>query len=392
MTPAISPAVPDALGTAAPRRVRHSAGREVALAVLVAVFLVPTAGTLLLRPLLKNPGTLALVELFAAMSVAALAAAVPLLVLLRRRVLRPLDALHHAAERVERGEWEARVRVSSHADDALGELGSALNRVLDVMAGDRARLREVAARAFRAQESERMRIARELQEETAQQLAGVLLGLQVARRTRDDAAREALLDEVRTTLAEATDTVRRYARGLHPPALRDLGVAAAVESYARALTDASGMRISVESDDLAGALTADRELALFRIVQEALANAVRHSGAARVRVELRRSGATVHVSVSDDGVGFRLGEREAHHPCLGLFGIRERALYAGGAARVESIPSAGTTVVVEVPAGADGDSERRWPPIVAPEPATERVWPASMALRTGAGWAVAAEA
>lgn len=370
MTPAISPPVPDALPTAAPRRVRHSAGREVEAAVLVAVFLVPSVGTLLLRPLLHTPSTLALVELFAAMSVAALAAAVPLLVLLRRRVLRPLAALHRAAERVERGEWDARVHVSSHADDGLSELGVALDRVLDVMAADRARLREVAARAFRAQESERMRIARELQEETAQQLAGVLMGLQAARRSRDDDAREALLDEVRAALVEATDTVRRYARGLHPPALRDLGVAAAVESYARALTDAGAMRISVEADDLSGALTADRELALFRIVQEALANAVRHSGAARVRVELRRIGRAVHATVADDGVGFRLGEREAHHPCLGLFGIRERALYAGGAARVESTPGVGTTVVVEVPAGVEGGGERRWPPIVAAEPAT----------------------
>lgn len=364
MTPALAHPVPVPAAVQTPRRMRHSAGREVALAVATAVLVVPSLGALVLRSLLGTTGALATVELFAAMSLAAVAAAAPLLVLLRRRVLRPMDALHHAAERVERGEWEARVQVSPDADDALGELGAALNRVLDVMAGDRARLREVAARAFRAQEAERLRIARELQEDTAQQLAALLLALQAARTTRSDGVREALLDEVRSALVQATDTVRRYARGLHPPALRDLGVAAAVESYARSLAEASGIRIAVQADELRGVLTRDRELAVFRTVQEALANAVRHSGASVIRVELRRAGSSVRATVADDGAGFRVAEREALHPCLGLFGIRERALYAGGAARVESTPGAGTTVVVEVPAGTDGEEARRWPSIV----------------------------
>lgn len=215
---------------------------------------------------------------------------------------------------------------------------------------DRALLRETAARAFRAQETERMRIARELQEETAQTLSALLLHLQMARLHTDADARASVLEEIRAGLVEATDTVRRFARGLYPPALNDVGLVAAVQSYADTLSERAGPRITVIAGEIRGLLMRERELALYRVLQEALGNAVRHAGARDVEVRIAADGDRVLASVEDDGSGFDVGAEEAAHPCLGLFGMRERALYAGGSATVESGVGRGTRVAVELPA------------------------------------------
>jgi signal transduction histidine kinase len=214
---------------------------------------------------------------------------------------------------------------------------------------DRLLLRETAARAFRAQETERMRIARELQEETAQTLSALLLHLQVARGIEDAAARATVLDEIRAGLTDATDTVRRFARGLYPPALNDAGLAAAVIAYADSLTGSGAPSITVAAGDIVGLLSRERELALYRVLQEAIGNAVRHSRARNVRVHLERAGDEIVARVEDDGAGFDVAEREADHPCLGLFGMRERALHAGGVTRVDSAPGGGTRVVTSFP-------------------------------------------
>ena len=218
---------------------------------------------------------------------------------------------------------------------------------------DRQLLRETAARAFRAQETERMRIARELQEETAQALSALLLHLQVARVHPDEATRRGVLEEIRDGLVEATDTVRRFARGLYPPALNDVGLVAAVQSYAETLSERSGPRITVIAGEVRGLLTRERELALYRVLQEALGNAVRHAAARDVEVRIARDGERVVASVEDDGAGFDVAAEEAAQPCLGLFGMRERALYAGGRATIESGPGRGTRVAVELPVAAE---------------------------------------
>lgn len=273
---------------------------------------------------------------------------------------RRTDALCRLAEAVAGGA----VPVLPPGGDAeLARLAAALDRLVRAAADDRQRLREVASRAFRAQEGERLRIASELQEQTAQTLAGLLIRLRVARGTADETLRERVLEELRAGLAAATDSVRRYARGLYPPALEDLGVVAAIQAYAMALHEGTALEISVAADDVRGLLARDGELALYRVVQEALGNAARHGHARRIVVHVDRHGTGVRASVEDDGAGFDLPAREAAHPCLGLLGMRERAMFAGGRAEVSSAPGAGTRVVVEIP-GIDRRAPQL-PPIVA---------------------------
>jgi two-component system sensor histidine kinase UhpB len=197
--------------------------------------------------------------------------------------------------------------------------------------------------ALRAQEQERARVARDLHDEVNQSLTGLLLRLEAAR----EAAPPELEPELAETRALANEAMRELlslARQLRPTALDDLGLAAAVSGQVEQL-ERSGLaaELSVEGD-LSG-LDEDVQLVVYRVAQEALANAARHSEAGRVEVALRRSGEGVELSVADDGRGFAFEQSERG---LGIGGMRERALLVGGELTIESRPGQGTTVRLAV--------------------------------------------
>ncbi|MDB4950357.1 MAG: putative transrane two component system sensor kinase transcription regulator protein [Gemmatimonadetes bacterium] len=272
--------------------------------------------------------------------------------LILRVALSPLQLLENTAGRVQGGDLDARVPISPLADRELDRLSRTFNAMLDTSAADRNRLRDVAKRALGAAEEERKRIARELHDETAQRLAALLIRLRILRGAGADAAGlEAGLEALRAEIGEALEGVRRYARGLRPPALDELGLVPAIESHVRWLTEATGLAIDAAADgDVEGLLPPEGELAVYRIVQEALSNVVRHSGARRVSVRLGREPGMVAVTVQDDGHGFsprRVMSEDGSG--LGLFGMQERAAYLGGRVEVESRPGAGTRVRAEIP-------------------------------------------
>jgi two-component system sensor histidine kinase UhpB len=272
--------------------------------------------------------------------------------LILRLALSPLSLLEATAARVQRGELDARAPRSPVADRELDRLTRTFNGMLDAAALSRQRLRDVAARALHAAEEERKRIARELHDETAQMLAALLIRIRVVRRAGDPAAVDALLEEMRREIGESLEGIRRFARGLRPPALDELGLAAAVESHARGLAESVGVPVRVEADALDGVLSPEAELALYRIVQEALSNVVRHSGATRAAVRLARAPGAVAVTIEDDGRGFSVaGAMAGERKGLGLFGMQERAAYLGGRVEIASRPGEGTRVRVEIPAG-----------------------------------------
>jgi two-component system sensor histidine kinase UhpB len=290
------------------------------------------------------------VELVGVLAVIGIAVTLAVNALILWLALRPLDQLERTAARVQKGDLDCRVPASPVADRELERLTRTFNAMLDNLAAYRERLREVAARALGAAEEERKRIARELHDETAQMLAALLIRIRVVRGARDAAATDALLEDMRAEVGQALEGIRRFARGLRPPALDELGLVPAIESHVRYLAEIARLDITVDADELGHGLPPEAELALYRIVQESLSNVVRHAGATRAAVRIAREPDRVVVTVDDDGRGFDPAEVAAREPGrLGLFGMSERAIYLGGRAEVTSTPGAGTRVRAEVP-------------------------------------------
>lgn len=271
--------------------------------------------------------------------------------LILRVALTPLQALERTAARVQEGDPDARVPLSPLADREMLRLSRTFNSMLDAGAAYRTRLREVAVRALGAAEEERKRIARELHDETAQMLAAMLIRIRVVRSTATSDPEKAarMLDEMRADVGVALEGVRRFARGLRPPSLDELGLGAAIEWHARTLMEITGLLITVDAEALDGALTPEAELAVYRIVQEALSNVVRHAHATRVEVRVMRDDGNVVLEVYDDGSGFSPEEVMGSGGGLGLFGMQERAAYLGGRVEIRSEPGAGTRIRAEVP-------------------------------------------
>lgn len=316
------------------------------------IIVLAVAGGMLLSPGfgLVEPGH-SVLQVAIPLGVAAVAACVLANTLIVRLALDPLRSLEEAAVRVRAGDLNARAPVSPLADPDLAHLIEVFNEVLDAAAGYRRRLRDSASRSLRAEEEERRRVARELHEATAQRLAGLLLRFRVLR-PRCEAADEveAILDEARAEVAGALEVVRGYALGRRPPSLDELGLGAAVESYARDVVPdhAVEVRVAPGLRDAEG-LDPDVELALFRIVQEALDNVARHAGARRVEVEIDGDGGRVRATVTDDGDGFDVEAALASEDCPGLFEMAERAESVGGRFEVGPASGGGTRVEIVSP-------------------------------------------
>jgi two-component system sensor kinase FixL len=214
----------------------------------------------------------------------------------------------------------------------------------------RKRLRDFGVAALQAAEAERKRLARELHDDTAQRLSALLLRLRLVEREAANRGVELGLDGFRDDLAACGESVRRIARGLRPPELEDAGITAALRAHARALRDGNGLDVELETDTIDDLLDQHGRLALYRIVQEALANVIRHSGASTAKVSVHRDGDEVVVQVSDDGRGFAHGTVSTTlGGGLGLVGMQERAAGVGGRVKVESDKGKGTRVTVVLP-------------------------------------------
>ena len=199
-----------------------------------------------------------------------------------------------------------------------------------------------------AREEERRRIRRDLHDGLGPALAGVAFGIDAARNTlhRDPASTDRALAEIRAEVQASLGDVRRLVYDLRPPALDRLGVVPAVEEYAARLRERTPLEIAVSASDLPP-LSAAVEVAVYRIVTEALTNVVRHSGATRSSVVLVSDGGCVRLTVTDDGRG--LPDPVERPAGVGLAAMAERAAELGGTCVVVRGAEGGTSVVAELP-------------------------------------------
>lgn len=215
------------------------------------------------------------------------------------------------------------------------------------------RLQSFSDRALLASEEERMRIARELHDDTAQRLAALILEVGALAREQDPDRRAVLFDAVRTHIVDATDGVRRLARGLRPPELEELGLAHALTAYARTMQEPGRFHVTLEVEPVHG-LDGQRALATYRILQEAVNNARRHSGADRAVLRLRQEDGWIIAEVEDAGSGFDFTRTGGEGAGLGLLGMRERAAMIDARLTLDADPGAGTRVHLRVPVSEQG--------------------------------------
>jgi len=218
--------------------------------------------------------------------------------------------------------------------------------------------RELLKRVLDAHEQDQQSLARQLHEGLAQQMIGALLQLraveQLQRGDPDGAANE--LRAVGKLLSEGIDEARRIASRLRPPGLDEFGIVAGINFLlAETVKNNAELEIEFSHEDEFARVPAPVDTAVFRIVQELLTNASRHSQTMKVRVELAQADGHLRVEVLDWGIGFDptvVGE-----DCFGLQEVRERAKLLGGRTAIDNSPGKGTRVLVELPLGNNAPSE-----------------------------------
>jgi len=215
-------------------------------------------------------------------------------------------------------------------------------------------------------ERDRKLVAYEIHDGLAQQLAAAQYRFQAVAplRQRDPEAADEMFDEAMRLLGEAMVETRRLIGGLRPPVLDELGIVAAVECLVVEGRQNGGPEIEFVHETPLDRMAAPLEGAIFRIIQECLTNACRHSQSQRVRVELAQSNGRVRIDVQDWGVGFNPTEVSDNH--FGLRGIRERAKLLGGHASIEAAPGQGVRVKVDLPSIAPAESPEA-PPAPVPQ-------------------------
>ena len=216
-------------------------------------------------------------------------------------------------------------------------------------------LHQLSTRLLQLQDEERRRLGRELHDSLAQSVLAVNLNLAQATRSLtalDERSRHSLA-EARRVLAEMSREIRTLSYLLHPPLLDELGLVSAVKEYAEGFSERSGIKLELDVQAGFGRLPQEAETALFRIVQESLANIQRHSGAQTAKIQLRGDSASVNLEVSDRGCGMdkkaiERGNGSGTRLGVGILGMRERMTQLGGKLEIES-SSSGTTVRVSIP-------------------------------------------
>ncbi|MGK2878034.1 MAG: histidine kinase [Solirubrobacterales bacterium] len=270
----------------------------------------------------------------------AIALVLTLNIVILRRQFAPLEKLVSTMEEIDLTQPGSRAEMPRAATEDIAELVLSFNSMIERLEDER--MAKVQA-TVEAQESERARVARDLHDEANQALTAVILRLQAA---EEDAPPDlaAQIHDAKTLAGQAMEELLQVVRRLRPTTL-DLGLRNAVSSQVEEFSDRTGIESEfVFAGDSRKRLADDRELAVYRVVQEALSNVVQHADATRVEVALTVAD-TIVLTVQDNGKGFNPSLPTGR---FGVTGMRERAMLVDGLLEIESSPRAGTTLRMEM--------------------------------------------
>lgn len=277
-----------------------------------------------------------------------------------RLVVRPLQVLGDRSSRLAWGDFDA-ISQPVGGIAAIRDLQTTLGEMAGRIRGYQAAMQDYIASLTQAQEDERRRLARELHDDTAQNLIAlaqrvtlVQLALEDAQQAGDTTRLQQAAQQVHELsgmVNQALANVREILQALRPAALDEVGLATALETLAARATSQT-LRVTMEVAGAPRRLAADKELSLYRLAQEGLNNVARHAQASQAVLRLEFAPSAVTLTIRDNGVGFHAPHapsdlaREGHY---GLLGMHERALLLGGHLTISSAPGAGATLTVVVP-------------------------------------------
>jgi signal transduction histidine kinase len=219
-------------------------------------------------------------------------------------------------------------------------------------------LASISRKLIEAQEQERMRIARELHDDINQRIAMLGIKLDVFQQSlpRQAAESQRRLNELRRLAAEIGTEVQGISHRLHSSKLEYLGLVAACRSFCREVADVHKINVNFTAENIPSALSQDVSLCLFRVLQESLSNAIKHSAAQHFEVQLRGTSSEIQLIVRDHGIGFDADEAIVSRG-LGLISMRERVSVVNGMMLIASKPMRGTEITVRVPVVEKGESK-----------------------------------
>jgi len=270
----------------------------------------------------------------------------------------PVGATDEALQSAYRRLKQLQVVVAHVESSAAYLLGSGV--LPDADAGEQA---DDAQRVLENLEAERERIYRDVHDGPAQALANAIFEIEyverVADRSPDPRAARLELRKMKDSLRESLDSVRAMIYDLRPPTLAELGLSVAMRTYAADFEARYGVRVDCVLDGLDTGLLPQQELAIYRVMQEALQNVHKHSQAQSVRLEWQREPSRWVLRCADDGIGFDLVKAALRKRSVGLLSMRERAELIGGSLQVQSVPEQGTVVTLLLPVTNEGLSRVR---------------------------------
>lgn len=263
-------------------------------------------------------------------------------ILLLRRRFSPLGEL---IERIEAIDVAKPVQLRLPEEEELEEVGrlaAAFRRLVERIEEER---RSGGQLVLRAHEVERRRVARDLHDEVNQALTAILLRLEAISQDAPPGVADEL-SELKALTNRAMDELLQLARQLRPTALDEHGLVPAIEGQVERFAEQTGIEATLKTEGDASALSDDKQVAVYRVAQEALSNVVSHADARRVEVELAAVNGRVELRVRDDGRGF---EPSAPRTGLGVSGMAERARLMGGELSIDSEPGGGTSLTLRLP-------------------------------------------
>ena len=263
--------------------------------------------------------------------------------------LRPIAEIEETADQVARGDFSVRVPPSAIADRNAMRLSATMNRLLDRVETDRARIQYLAGRSVRARDIERASVARELRDSFAQTVASIGMRLAVLETSSGSTPAAPLLHEAQTLVRQLNEDMRVVADTLYPGTLAEFGADNALRALARRMERRTDVDVDVDTTGFHAGLSPAAADAIYRVADEALRNAEQHARAKRVGIRLSSDAKEATLEIEDDGRGFDLRTKDPMQAGLGLFSAQSVLALTGGALQISSANGRGTRITARVP-------------------------------------------